>query len=109
MNKQSKETRRQIGCGYELVQIKPSPWTPENMDPMWKPFHPSLSIDTCPGYTMNLPETQEIAQARMFFDKGDLGGFCDETPTMRLREGVIILEGANNEVQRWAMDNPEKK
>lgn len=109
MKTQSLQTRKQIGCGFDLVQIKTRPWSPENMDPMWKPPHKDLGITACPGYTMNLPEVREIAQARMFFDKGNLGDFCDEKPTERLREGVMILEGASNECQRWAMDNQEKK
>jgi hypothetical protein len=110
MKKQTTQTRQHIGCGYELTQIKPKPWTPENMDPMWRPFHKDFDITVCPGYTMNLPEAREISRARLHAKElGGLRDFCDDTPTDRLREGVEVLEGANNEMHRWSMDNAEKK
>lgn len=100
------QTRQQLGCGWDppLVNIKPTPWTPQNLSAEWKG-----DVDVCPGYTTKLPEVIEIARAHLYFSKGDLGAFCDESPSDRLREGVEILEGASNECQAWAMNNPAPK
>lgn len=105
MRKRSKQERQLSGCGFEIAQGKTYPWTPQNLDPMWH----AAEIDTCPGYSMNLPEVIEIARARVHWKEGGgLRDFCDDTPTERMRLGVEILEGTNNEVQRWAMDHPVK-
>jgi hypothetical protein len=103
-----RETRQRIGCGWELVQIKPRPWTPENLDSGW--VAPKGYVDVCPGYTTKLPEVIEAARARLHWKEGGgLRDFCDDTPTDQLRVCVEILEGASNELQRWTFDNPEKR
>jgi hypothetical protein len=80
-------------------------WSPAGMDFDWKG-----DPVACPGYTTNLPEVIEIARARVHAKEfGGLRDFCDETPSEALKQGVEILEGANNECQRWSMDNPERK
>jgi hypothetical protein len=109
------QSRQAMGCGWEprseLVQIRP--WSPSSFigNEGWRltQLKDHEEPSTCIGYTSILPEVIEVQRARLHWKEGGgLRDFCDDTPTDSLRLAVECLEGASNECQRWAMDNPEK-
>ncbi len=65
---------------------------------------------TCPGYTCNLPETIEIARARLHWSKNAhaLESFCGGPVSAGMLLGMEILEGASNELSNWQMTPSSK-
>ena len=114
MQTRSVESRQTWGCAYEpppsesvrrLVQIPAPNGCKERAATDEEPAFPSV----CPGYTTRLPEVIEIARARLHWSKGAITAFCQGQPRGALLAGIEILEGASNEAQLWAMENPVKK
>lgn len=114
MQSQSAQTRQTWGCAYEpppnenvrrLVQIPAPSGCKQRGATADEPAFPSV----CPGYTTRLPEVIEIARARLHWSKGAITAFCNGQPRSALLVGIEILEGASNEAQQWAIDNPVKK
>lgn len=95
--------RVSMGCGYEPAPASGTPvivWTHEG----WK--HEPATI--CPGYSCRLPEVLEIARARLHWDKGQLGTFCEGQPSELIMIGIEILEGSASELER-ALLTPRSK
>lgn len=96
-----RQTRQALGCGYEPRIDHAQPWQPE----AWKGPSPT----TCPGYTTTLPEVREGIEARHYLDKGSLNLLVKDELHDGLREAIALVEGADGEVTRWAIDNPPTK
>ncbi len=100
------QTRQTYGCGF-------APPLPDNLVPFRQVPRPAgydSEPSQCPGYLTNLPEAIEVARARFHWSKGGLLsiGVTDwqDDPMVTCIE---ILEGATNQADRWAFENPEKK
>lgn len=112
--KLSVETRQAMGCGWETAEHKMpvKTWSPAGMpgNEDWKCISKTRPEPTvCPGYSVTLPETIEIARAYThWITGGGLRDFTDGDITSNLRIGVEIFCGAVNECQRWAMANPRQ-
>jgi hypothetical protein len=111
-----KQERQAIGCGWERPdELAPVlTWSPTSLpgNSGWQIANDPLNPDptTCPGYSCSLPEVMEVARARVHWKEGGgLRDFSDEPITDHLRVGVEILEGATQQMQRWATENPESK
>lgn len=104
MEKLTTEQRQLVGCGYLPVPDKLRAFVDRSA-----PLGCNVEPTVCPGYSTNLPETIEIARARLHWSKGSLRDFCGERPDESLLMGIEILEGASNECQAWCMENPVKK
>ncbi len=102
----SKTIRQTMGCAYEA----PAPVGLRVDLPRPIPPDRDLKITTCPGYTTRLPEVIEVARARLHWSKGGPAGIgINNWAESPLCAAIEVLEGASNEVQSWAMDNPIKK
>ena len=106
MESLSEDQRQLAKCGY-------APPLTDSRAPFADAWHglgysgPKPTV--CPGYSTSLPETIEIARARLHWSKGSLREFCGGQSTDALMLGIEICEGAINECQSWSMANREKK
>lgn len=101
MRETPREVRRALACAYEAPVDGARGYEPPGYD------GPRLA--TCPGYTTVLPEVIEAKEARIYFDKGSLALLVDGELTEATRDALLVLEGAEADVLRWALANPEKK
>ena len=102
----SETSRLSWGCGYlplpaeNLLRFRQIP----------KPDGFKGEPTICPGYTTSLPEVIEIARARFHWKNGGPAAIgITDWVNHPLAIGIEILEGAANESERWAFDNPVKK
>jgi hypothetical protein len=100
MEEHPQQTRQALGCGYE-PQLEGSRTLAS--------YNSDVTPTVCPGYSTALPETIEVARARLHWSKGALTSFCAGRASEAVMTGIEILEGASNACQSWAMDNPIKK
>lgn len=103
MANRSKETRQALGCGFEESDpaIHVAPWD--------HPGRKGPRLETCPGYTVDLPEVQEIARLRVHWEKGALAHVLEEKKLTELTQtGIHILEAAVGELHRWQMTPKDK-
>jgi hypothetical protein len=100
MQKQSKQTRQAMGCGYEVParELAPQPWSPSSMSRTWRG-----DVTVCPGYSTSLPDVLEVCRARVHWEKNAAAfeAFCEGDPTEQMLAAVEILEGSVNEVTAW--------
>lgn len=104
MQANGEQTRQTWGCAYAPpppVALRPYVTVPAPLD--------APQGTTCPGYTTRLPEVIEVSRARLHWSKGAIMAFCRGQPRFALLAGIEILEGATNDRDRWAMNNPVKK
>lgn len=93
----SQAVRQALGCGYE---------PPVDATTIWQPPTGKPKLTVCAGYTVHLPEVYETQLARAHWSTGNLAcALGGETPTEDLLNAIVILEGANNDVQRWALSD----
>ncbi len=105
MKSLSEETRQLAKCGY----APPLTDSRAKFAEAWSGLGYSGPKPTvCPGYSTSLPETIEIARARLHWSKGALTEFGGK-PSPALMMGIEILEGASNECQSWCLENRAKK
>jgi hypothetical protein len=117
MSDTPEQTRQMLGCGF-------APLPAENLLPHRRVPRPDgyngivRTVDgvetgepsQCPGYLTNLPEVIEVARARFHWSKGGLLSIgVTDWQNDPLVTCIEILEGATNEADRWAFDNPVKK
>ena len=57
----------------------------------------------CAGYTVRLPEVIEAQRARVHWTTGNLAVAVGDGESEELLDLIAIIEGAGNDVQRWAM------
>jgi hypothetical protein len=99
----TKPVRQAMGCAYESIPV-------ELRRPIGVPLGCEVVATTCPGYTTKLPEVIEVARARLHWSKGGPAGIgIADWADSPLCAAIEVLEGASNEVQAWAMENPVKK
>jgi hypothetical protein len=93
--------RQALGCGYEPRSDRAlTIWQP----PSGKRGYKGAALTTCAGYTANLPEVIEASVARAHWKNGAVVAACDgEAPSEDLLNSILILDGACNEVEVWAM------
>lgn len=103
----SEQVRQTMGCGYAPVPTGPL----ARMVNIPVPTSGCrVSVTVCPGYSTRLPETIEAARARLHWSKGGPSSIgIRDWADSPLALGIEILEGASNEAQAWAMENPPKK
>ncbi len=95
------QIRQSLRCAYE---------PPIQMSRAWDlDGYEGPAPTTCPTYTTNLPEVSEVSEARFYLHKGSLALIVGGELSDSLRDGIAILEGADNDAMRWALDNPVKK
>lgn len=108
MTRLDTQMRQLNGCGYLPLIEGRAPWRGYGFVAPTAADGSAIDSLVCPGYSTNLPETIELARARMHWSKSSLRDFCGGQPDDAVIVGVEILEGADNECQAWAMDNPRK-
>lgn len=101
MAQNSLEVRRALRCGWESPIEDARTYEPPGYD--------GSPLATCPGYTAALPEVRETAEARFYLDKGSLHLLARGELTDATRDAIRVLGGAEGDVLRWAIANPEKK
>lgn len=100
MQTQTFESRRLMGCGY----------IPDAPKPQARPPGFEGDVTVCIGYSTSLPEVVETSYARLWFDKGALGDWCDqEPPTPALRAAIEQMESQQHACQAYAMADSKKK
>lgn len=63
----------------------------------------------CPGYTTNLPETQEIARAHMHWKNGALTAWLQgKAASEALLIGIEHVEAQVNAFEAWSMEEASK-
>ncbi len=109
--KTNKQLPRQfMGCAYEPAlpegkRVYLSMWQGGSM-PNYRGPKPTV----CPGYTTSLPEVIEVSRARAHWNKGGLASLgVTDWHHDPLAIGIEILEGSQNEVDRWSAENPVRK
>ncbi len=95
------DARRALACAYEPPVEGARGYEPPGYD--------GGPLVTCPGYTTKLPEVIEALEARFFLNKSSLHLIVDGELTEAMRDALLVLEGAEGDVLRWSLANPEKK
>lgn len=104
MKNYSTEIRRTMGCGYEpALEMPQSVWAPPSGDVGYQWAMPKI----CAAYTCGLPEVLETAINRIHWSKGH-DQVAGEPMTEDTLNGVVILEGAYNDLHRWIL-TPSKE
>lgn len=105
METRSKQDRQFSGCGYEPPlddKKRLTIWQPPSGNGRVGYRGPDLTV--CAGYTVNLPEVNEIAQARAHWKVGSLTHFCDgETASEELLQGVLVFDVECSALDGWLM------
>lgn len=112
-------SRQGRACGYEPpaprhVQVKP--WWPPEADLGYDFGRPTPDAPLgeraptiCIGYTRTMPEVIEVARARLHWDKGQLGVYCDgEQPTEVLRNLIEVIDAEYHGLELYEMTPVEK-
>lgn len=91
-----------MGCGWETgsrTRGIPSPY----------PMSTGISPSVCPGYSIILPEVQEVIDCFAHWEKGALAlRIVDRKPTTKLLDGLRIYSTACAGMNRLHM-TPEKE
>jgi hypothetical protein len=95
------QTRQSLRCAFEPRIDDSRAWDIEGYD--------GPAPKTCPSYTTDLPEVSEVAEARFYLHKGSLQLLVNGELHDGLRDGIAILEGAENDALVWAAENPVKR
>lgn len=86
-----------LGCGYEVA---PPPDKRMFVQPWAGLGYSGPKVETCPGYTINLPETIEIARRRFHWLKGGLASVGVD-PDHPIAAGIEVLECSANDCLAW--------
>lgn len=93
--------RQSLGCGYEPPlpegAVRLATWKPSTA--MFRGAEPT----TCAGYSVRLPEVVEAQKARVHWSTGNLARAIGDGEIEELLDLITIVEGASNDVQRWAL------
>ncbi len=103
------ERQRNFGCGYEPALDGATGWD----HPGRKKGDHDPPIETCIGYTRQLPEVIEVARAHHHWREGaglaSVKSFCGgEEPDERLVAGIEFYAGATSERDSWLMTPKDK-
>ncbi len=107
MEKRDVQSRQLDGCGY-------LPPPEKNLLPFVRPWqglgYSGPEPTVCPGYSTNLPETQEIARAHMHWGKGALSQFLQgRPPSESMLIGIEILESELHKFEDWILREASKE
>lgn len=93
--------RQFMGCGYEPPLDGAQVWSPNPGDPQG-----SVQFDVCPGYTTQLPDVIDIADAYWWADKGAAGTL--QTASVPMRVGLRVLRDAIADADALKHRNTQK-
>jgi hypothetical protein len=88
--------RREMGCGY-LAGSTP---------PMWGGPNGKLELETCPGYTTELPDVVDVARLYSWAEKG---GLQRHRLTRPIIDGIDILRSAVADVEVYSVEKAKEK
>lgn len=100
MQTNSRIARQGWGCGFEPPPpstVSVMPWQP----PQSSKGYQHGKVLVCAGYTTNLPEVNETVKALAHARHGALAAFCGGEPTEEMLDAILILEGAQSDVDLW--------
>lgn len=87
-----RETRQQLGCGWEQSAAGARPWSPQSWGAR------GLSTTTCAGYSTRLHATVEIVDAYCHWENGTLVDYLDgERPTRGALDCLAVFRAGLNE------------
>lgn len=104
MEKNTADTRRLMGCGFEMPHPSALPWCPPSGSAGYSHKRPKV----CVGYLTSRPEVIEVARAHRSWSKGQLEHFIGgELATAELMQGIEIFDSAIDALNHWVL-TPKK-
>lgn len=115
MSERNEQTRQYIGCGYlpPLTDRPVDAWDGTSLGRVRQADElderKRVRLPVCPGYACSLPEVLEVSWAHAYWEKGELGQWCEGQSTADLRTAIELLAMESAAASAWALDNPVKK